>query len=254
MCPAVVPRIGYRERVQLGVIIPVFNERRLLPLAVERLDATPLPRGVARTLFVVDDGSTDGTSDVVRGLGDRVDTVALVHDRNRGKGAAVRTGLAAALDAGMDLVLIHDGDLEYDPADHARVIAPIVRGEADAVIGARFLYANSMARSAVHWVANRVLTLVSNELTGLELADMECCLKAFSRAVAERLTIEESRFGLEPEIVAKLARMRLAGGRAVRVGEVPVTYAGRGYAQGKKIGWTDGVAAVWCIAKYSLRG
>lgn len=241
------------QRASLAVVVPVYNERAYLPLALERLDATA-PPGLSRTIFVVDDGSTDGTREFVRALGAGRGTVPMLHDRNRGKGAAVRTGLGAARASGADVAIIHDGDLEYDPADHARVIAPILAGRADAVIGARFLYTNSRARSAAHRAANRALTLVSNELTGLELADMECCLKAFSREVIERLTIEEDRFGLEPEIVAKLARMRLADGRPVRVGEVPVTYAGRGYAQGKKIGWKDGVAAVWCIAKYSLRG
>ncbi len=238
--------------MHLAVVIPVYNERELLPLAIERLDATT-PPGVERTLILVDDGSSDGTGELVRAMSSRPNTLTLLHERNRGKGAAVRTGLAAARDAGADIAIIHDGDLEYDPADHARVIAPIVRGEADAVIGARFLYANSLARSPLHRVANHALTLASNQLTGLSLSDMECCLKAFSREVLARLTIEEDRFGLEPEIVAKLARMKLDGGRPVRTAEVPVTYAGRGYAEGKKIGWRDGFAALWCIAKYSLR-
>jgi len=237
--------------VRLAVIIPVYNERELLPLALARLDATR-QAGVSRTLIVIDDGSTDGTRELVRSLDDRKDTIAILHDRNRGKGAAVRSGIAAAVASDADLALIHDGDLEYDPADHARLITPLLRGDADAAIGARFLYDNSRARSFAHRAANRLLTLASNQLSGLDLADMECCLKAFSRQVLQHLTIQEDRFGLEPEIVAKLARMTLHGGRPVRVAQVPVSYAGRGYAQGKKIGWRDGVAALWCIAKYSL--
>jgi len=238
--------------VRVGVVIPVFNERELLERAVARLVAAPLP-GASREVFLVDDGSSDGTREVVALLGARPGVVALMHDRNRGKGAAVRKGMDAAFDAGVDAALIHDGDLEYDPADHARLVAPILGGTADAVIGARFLDRDSRARSFVHRASNHVLTLASNQLTGLELTDMECCLKAFSREVLARLKIEEDRFGVEPEIVAKLARMTLEGGRPARVAEVAVTYAGRTRAEGKKIGWRDGVAALWCIAKYSLR-
>ncbi len=243
---------GYREPVRVGIVIPVFNEREYLARAVARLERTPLP-GAERTVFLIDDGSTDGTREVVRTLGAAPSIVAMFHERNRGKGAAVRTGLDAAFAAGCDIALIHDADLEYDPADHAPLIRPIVSGEADAVIGARFLDGDSRARSALHRFSNHVLTAASNGLTGLNLTDMECCLKAFSRDVLARLTIEEDRFGVEPEIVARLARMTMDGGRSARVVEVPVTYAGRSKAEGKKIGWRDGIAALWCIARYSLR-
>jgi len=237
--------------VHVGVVIPVYNERELLRRAVVRVLEAPSP-GDRRSLFLVDDGSTDGSRDVVRRLGDEGLADAVFHDRNRGKGAAVRTGLRAAFDAGCDVALIHDADLEYDPADHVPLVEPIVAGRADAVIGARFLDRESRARSVLHRLSNHVLTLASNELTGLGLTDMECCLKAFSRGVLERLTIEEDRFGVEPEIVARLARMTMGDGRPTRVVEVPVTYAGRTKAEGKKIGWRDGFAALWCIARYSL--
>jgi glycosyltransferase involved in cell wall biosynthesis len=244
--------------MRLYVVIPVFNERETLPLLVERLDRVGPPRHpiegtpLDRRLVVVDDGSTDGTADVARGLSDRGDTQVVVHERNRGKGAAVRSGFSAALAGGADVVLIQDGDLEYDPADHASILAPILDGRADATIGSRFLGGPHRVLYYWHWVANRMVTTLSNMLTNLNLTDIECCLKAVSRPVAERLRLKENRFGVEPELVAKLARMRLPDGRPLRIYEAPVSYAGRTYAEGKKITWRDGFAAVWCILKYNL--
>ncbi|MBL8760526.1 MAG: glycosyltransferase family 2 protein [Phycisphaerae bacterium] len=237
--------------------MPVYNESRLLGRVMERFDAVPPPHGLERRLVIVDDGSTDATPELVRALATRPDVVARLHERNMGKGAAVRTAWRAALEAGAEIVLIHDADLEYDPADHAGVLAPIVDGRADAVIGTRFLGATHRVLYYWHSVANRFITTASNMLTNLNLTDIECCTKALTRRAAERITIEEDRFGLEPELIAKLARLRLAGpdgaDHPARVYEVPVSYAGRTYAEGKKITWRDGVSALRCIVKYGVR-
>jgi glycosyltransferase involved in cell wall biosynthesis len=252
--------------VLLHVIIPVYNERATLENLVARLDATPPPRTagaepVTRRIVLIDDGSRDGTTEIVRRLGERADVLAVLHKQNMGKGAAVRSGLTAALQDKTDLVIIQDGDLEYDPADHEPVLRPILDGRADAVIGSRFLGHSHRVLYYWHWVANQVISQFCNMLTNLNLSDIECCFKAMSRPVAERIRIEENRFGLEPELVARLARMRLEvaanpGGpieqKKLRIYEVPVSYAGRTYAEGKKIGWKDGVRALWCILKYNL--
>ena len=248
--------------MRLAILIPAYNERALLPRLVERVLATPAPlaadgRPLHRILVIVDDGSSDSTPEVVRRLSSRADVVTRLHERNRGQGAAVRTAWRAALEAGADIVLIHDADLEYDPADHADVLLPIMDGRADAVIGTRFLGATHRVLYYWHSVANRFITTASNMLTNLNLTDIECCTKALTRRAAERITLEEDRFGLEPEIVAKLARLRLAGPDGVehpaRVYEVPVSYSGRTYAKGKKITWRDGVSALRCILKYGMR-
>ncbi|MFG0285078.1 MAG: glycosyltransferase family 2 protein [Phycisphaerales bacterium JB039] len=244
--------------MRLAVIIPVYNERDLLPALIERVDAAALPEGVtARTLVVVDDGSTDGTAEIVAALDGRDDVRTIRREVNRGKGASVRSGLAAALEAGADLVIIQDADLEYDPREHAVVCAPILDGRADAVIGSRFIGQTHRVLYFWHYVANRAITLLSNAVTNLNLTDIECCFKAFSREVAEHLDLKEERFGIEPEMVAKVARLRLpasGGVRPARIYETAVSYAGRTYAEGKKIGWRDGISAVRCIVKYGLLG
>ncbi|QOJ00307.1 MAG: glycosyltransferase family 2 protein [Phycisphaeraceae bacterium] len=246
--------------MRLAVLIPVYNERDLIARAVQRLDHTPpptLPDGtpLERRLIIVDDGSTDGTRDALESLRGRADVIIHHHPRNAGKGAAIRTALKAALDDGADLVLVHDADLEYDPRDHPALLAPILDDRADAVIGSRFLGSTHRVLYFWHAVANRFITLLSNVFTNLNLTDIECCLKAFSRPVAERLVLRENRFGVEPEIVARLARMRLVEThtpRRVRVFEVAVSYAGRTYADGKKIRWTDGLSALRCILRYNI--
>jgi glycosyltransferase involved in cell wall biosynthesis len=249
--------------VLLAVVIPVYNEKRWLPAAIERLDAVAPPAGCTRRIVLVDDGSNDGTTDLVRSLGSRPDVTALVHERNRGKGAAVRTGFQAAIATNSpagpaDIVLVHDADLEYDPADHEALLKPLTDGRADAVIGTRFLGQTHRVLYYWHSLANSVITHASNMLTNLNLTDIECCCKAFRRDVVARLSIEEDRFGVEPELVAKLARMRLPteepgpGSRPLRIFEVPVSYAGRTYAEGKKIRMEDGFRALWCIIKYNL--
>ncbi|MBK7406326.1 MAG: glycosyltransferase family 2 protein [Phycisphaerales bacterium] len=249
----------------LAVVIPVFNERETLPLLVARLEATAPPRlsgggtgteeRCRRVVVLVDDGSRDGSGDLVRELGSRGGFAFAVHERNRGKGAAISTGFARALELGADVAIIQDADLEYDPAEHEAVLRPILDGRADAVIGSRFLGQTHRVLYYWHSVANRVITMCSNMLTNLNLTDVECCFKAFRREVLEQLKIEEPRFGVEPELVAKLAWMRVrgeGGSRAVRVYEVPVSYSGRTYAEGKKITWRDGLSALRCIFKYNV--
>ncbi len=244
-----------------AVLIPVYNERELAPVLLERVrkrepvagaDGAPM----SRTVVLVDDGSTDGTRDWLATLTGTPGVDVTLHEHNRGKGAAVRTAFSRALALGVDLVIIQDADLEYDPADHDAVLRPIVDGRADAVIGSRFIGGTHRVLYFWHSVMNRGITTFSNMLTNLNLTDIECGFKAFSRAAAERISIREDRFGIEPEVVAKLARMRLPAPnspgrlRPARVYEVPVSYAGRTYEEGKKIGWKDGVRALWAIAKY----
>jgi glycosyltransferase involved in cell wall biosynthesis len=251
------------------VIMPVYNEGKLLPRALKRLLDSPPARAayggaLERRVIVIDDGSSDGTRDIVDQLRlhpPAPGVLGVLHARNLGKGAAVRSGFAAALGSmnPADVVLIHDADLEYDPADHDRLLAPIVDGRADVVLGSRFLGETHRVLYFWHSVANRGLTLLSNALTNLNLTDIECCSKALSRRVAEKIRIEEDRFGVEPELVAKVAKMRLAEAtapprsRPVRVFEVGVSYAGRTYDEGKKITWRDGFAALACIVKYGAR-
>ncbi len=258
--------------MHLALVIPIYNEKAHLPRTIARLDSTPAPidpgtgRPMERTLILIDDGSTDGTAEIVRDMAHRADTKVIVHERNRGKGAAIRSGFAVSLQINADLVLIQDADLEYDPSDHAAVLAPMLDGRADAVIGSRFRGQAQRVLYYWHWLANNALTQFSNMLSNLNLSDMECGTKAFRRGVVQRLQLKEDRFGIEPELVARLARLRVAdtpdlepaggGGslRPLRIFEVPVNYAGRTYAEGKKITWRDGLYALWAILEHNLRG
>lgn len=244
---------------RLAVIVPVYNEAALAPELLRRLLACPLPTAVdQRRVYIVDDGSTDGTAAALEAFIAPKPWAAnvriLKHDRNRGKGAAVRTALAAALADNASVLLLQDGDLEYDPRDHAAILAPILDGRADAVIGTRFLGQTHRVLYFWHSLANRAVTLCCNIATNLNLSDIECCLKAFTADAARTFTLRENRFGIEPELVAKLARAMLPGPppRRARVYEVAVSYAGRTYAEGKKIRWRDGLAALWCILKYGV--
>ncbi len=244
-----------RRFSSLTVIVPVFNEAATLREAIERLRAAPIPGGLERRFIAVDDGSTDGSAEMLAELARQGDDLTVVrHPRNMGKGSAIRTGIERSEG---DLLLIHDADLEYDPRDHGAVLMPLLEGRADAVIGSRFR-GGTTHRTLYFWhsVANRALTLLSNAITNLNLSDIECCVKACTREVAERLEIQEPGFGVEPEIVAKLSRMRLdepdGRWRRPRIYEVAVSYAGRTYAEGKKIRWTDGLWAAWCIVRYGL--
>lgn len=240
----------------LAIVIPVFNESRLLRACIERLLSTPAPPGCERLVVLVDDGSTDGSRPLVESFRGTPGFEVVIHAGNRGKGAAVRTGIEAALGRGAGAVLIHDADLEYDPADHAPACEPVLQGRADVVIGTRFAHGTPRGSSPFHRLVNAALTAMSNAITGLGVSDMECCTKVFTADVLRRVRIEEDRFGLEPELVAKVARLRLPDGegrsRPVRVAQVPVSYAGRDRSQGKKIGWTDGFRAMWCIVRYGL--
>jgi glycosyltransferase involved in cell wall biosynthesis len=226
---------------RLSVVIPVYNEVRTLEGLVDAVRACDV---LDLEILVVDDGSTDGTRELLREkIEPRVARV-LYHDRNRGKGAALRSGFAAARG---DLVLVQDADLEYDPRDYGRLVAPILEGKADVVYGSRFTGgASHRVLYFWHYLGNRFLTLLSNMLTNLNLTDMEVCYKVFRREVLEQITLEEDRFGFEPEITAKVARL------GCRVYEVGISYAGRTYHEGKKVGWRDGARAVWCILKYNL--
>ena len=231
--------------MKLSVVIPVFNEQETLLEILGRVRATPFEKEI----ILIDDCSVDNTREILKTLEGDEDLTILYHDVNQGKGAALRTGFQAATG---DVVLIQDADLEYDPAEYSILLEPIERGLADVVFGSRFK-GSRMTRVHLYWhqMANNFLTLISNMFTNLNLTDMETCYKVFKREVLAGIEIKSNRFGFEPEITAKVARKRLNGKR-VRIYEVPIGYYGRDYADGKKIGWRDGVAALWHIVHFNL--
>jgi len=224
--------------MKLSIVMPVYNEAATIREIVKRVGALPH----AKEILVVDDGSLDGTREILRGLAGG-DVRVFFHRTNRGKGAAVRTGIAHARG---DVVVIQDADLEYHPRDIPALIAPIERGDADVVFGSRFLGGPHRVLNFWHFAGNRLLTLLSNVCTNLNLTDMETGYKAFRREVLQGIDLESDRFGFEPEITAKLARLRC------RIYEQPISYSGRDYDQGKKITWRDGVAALWHIVRFNL--
>lgn len=224
----------------LAAVVPVFNEAGTVARLIERV----LAQSLVRELIIVDDGSTDDTWRILQSVRDHRVKIHR-HDVNQGKGAAVRTGFGQVT---APIVLIQDADLEYDPAEYRQLLKPILNGEADVVFGSRFL-GGGPHRVLYYWhsIGNRLLTMLSNMATNLNLSDMETCYKAFRREVIQQFKIEEDRFGVEPEITAKVSRLR-----GVRVFEVPISYYGRTYAEGKKISWKDGCWAMWCIVKYNF--
>ncbi len=226
--------------MKLSVVIPVYNEVNTLLQLIERVQRSP----VDKEIIVVDDSSTDGTAGVLRRASLAPNVKTMFHEVNQGKGAALRTGFAAASG---DMVIVQDADLEYDPQEYPKLIKPIVDGLADVVYGSRFA-GGETHRVLYFWhsIGNHILTLCSNAFTNLNLTDMETCYKVFRREMLQQIVIEENRFGFEPEITAKMAKLR------VRMFEVGISYAGRTYEEGKKIGWKDGVRALWCIVKYNL--
>jgi glycosyltransferase involved in cell wall biosynthesis len=227
---------------KLSVVVPVYNERNTLVEIVRRMRAVELPDGIEREIIVVDDGSSDGTRDVLRQLGDSTVRVVM-HERNKGKGAAVRTGFAHA---NGDYVLVQDADLEYDPEDWPRLIAPVMAGKARVVYGSRFT-GERRNMLFLHWVGNRFLSLVTNVLYNTTLSDMETCYKLVERSLIEPLRLRADQFDIEPEITAKLLK------RGIRIYEVPISYTGREFDEGKKITWRDGFAALVTLVKFRFR-
>jgi glycosyltransferase involved in cell wall biosynthesis len=228
--------------MKLSIVIPCYNEAKTIRTIVERVRASPYPD---KEIIVVDDCSRDGTRDVLRTQIEPLVDRIIYHEVNQGKGAALRTGFAAATG---DAVIVQDADLEYDPNEYPKIMKPIVDGKADVVFGSRFMGGEAhRVHYFWHMVGNKFLTLFSNMMTNLNLTDMETCYKAFRRDVLQQIEIEENRFGFEPEITAKVARLNVV------IFEVGISYYGRSYAEGKKIGWRDGFRALWAILKYNLR-
>jgi len=222
----------------LSIIIPAFNEASFLPEVMRRVEETPYDKEIV----VVDDCSTDGTREYLKGL-DKDRAKVILHEKNMGKGAALRNGIAVATG---DVIIIQDADFEYDPKDYPALLAPIAEGKADVVYGSRFLGGPHRVLFFWHYVGNTFITLISNIFTDLNLTDMETGYKVFRREVFKDIAIESNRFGFEPEITAKVAK------RGFRIYEVPISYSGRSYQEGKKITWKDGVKALFTILKYNL--
>jgi glycosyltransferase involved in cell wall biosynthesis len=227
------------EGFKLSVVMPCYNEKPTIRSIIERVKAEPIPKEI----IVVDDFSADGTREVLAEYADDPVVRVLLHEENRGKGAALRTGFETATG---DVVVIQDADLEYDPAEYHSLIRPILEGKADVVYGSRFIGGTHRVLFFWHYVGNRMLTTFSNMFTNLNLTDMETCYKVFRREVLDGMPLKCDRFGFEPEFTAKAAR------RGLRIYEIPISYAGRDYSEGKKINWKDGLAAVWYVVRFAV--
>jgi glycosyltransferase involved in cell wall biosynthesis len=226
--------------MKLSVIIPVFNEKDTIEAVIHRVREVDV--GMEKEIVIVDDGSQDGTQDVLKNL-DYPDTKAFFHSKNQGKGAALHTGFSNAQG---DIILIQDADLEYDPSEYPILLKPILDGRADVVYGSRFLGGPHRVLFFWHYVGNKLLTTLSNILSNLNLSDMETCYKVIKKDFLDRITLKSKRFGFEPEITIKLAKLK------AKIYEVPISYSGRDYSEGKKIGWKDGIAAIYHIIRYKF--
>jgi len=227
--------------LKLTIVIPCYNEKSTIETLITAVKNSPYEN---KEIIVVDDCSTDGTREILKDRFESLVDRIIYHEKNSGKGAALRTGFQAATG---DIVMVQDADLEYDPNEYPKIIEPILQGKADVVYGSRFV-GGEPHRVLYFWhrLGNGLLTLLSNIFTNLNLTDMETCYKAFRRSIIQSIEIEEDRFGFEPEITAKIAKKRC------RVFEVGISYSGRTYEAGKKIGWRDGIKAIYCIIKYNL--
>jgi glycosyltransferase involved in cell wall biosynthesis len=238
------------EEFELSVVVPVYNERNTIHEILRQVRAVP----VRKQMILVDDCSKDGTREILKRLEtDEPDLTIVYHDMNQGKGAALRTGFQYARG---QVVIVQDADLEYDPSEYLRLLQPILEGKADVVFGSRFIGESHRVLYFWHSLANKFLTLLSNTFTNLNLTDMEVCYKMFRREVIQGITLKSDRFGFEPEVTAKVARFRMPAiegrpARKCRIYEMPVSYNGRDYREGKKIGWKDGFQALYCILRYA---
>ena len=228
------------KRVSISVVIPAFNERKTIREIVRRVKATPREKEI----IIVDDCSTDGTRQILREFQNDPEIKVILQEQNGGKGKALSLGFQAAT---KDVVIVQDADLEYDPDDYEALLRPIDLGRADVVFGSRFLHGERRVLYFKHSLGNRLLTLLSNLFTDLNLTDMETCYKVFKRETIKSLPLREKRFGFEPEVTARISRIS-----KIRIYEVGISYYGRTYEEGKKIGWKDGFRAIYCIVKYNL--
>lgn len=224
----------------LSIIIPVYNEKKTIRDIIDRVQEVEV--GLEKEIIIIDDGSDDGTREVLKTF-DFPNVKIHLHDKNQGKGAALQTGIARATG---NIVLIQDADLEYDPREYPKLLEPILDGRADVVYGSRFLGGPHRVLFFWHYVGNKFLTTFCNMVANLNLTDMETCYKIFRKEVIERITLKSERFGIEPEMTIKIAKLKC------RIYEVPISYSGRDYSEGKKIGWKDGIAAIFHILRYKF--